>query len=106
MSDGSRWVEAMDLDDLWEGDIEGVEVGGCKVIIVNVDGAVRAYQDRCPHQEWPLSDGDLDGEVLTCINHMWEFNAVTGQGINPADEALFPIPCKVEGDIVFVAPPG
>ena len=105
MSDTPRWREAMDLDDLWEGDLVGVEVGRSKVILVNVDGEIRAYRDRCPHQEWPLSDGDLDGEVLTCVNHLWEFNAVTGQGINPADTALFAIPCKVEGDVICVAPP-
>jgi toluene monooxygenase system ferredoxin subunit len=106
MSDAARWHEVMDLDDLWEGDIEGVDAGGTKVVIVNVDGEVRAYRDRCPHQAWPLHDGDLDGEVLTCINHLWEFNAVTGEGINPADSALFSIPCKVEGGVICVAPPG
>ena len=105
MSDGATWLEAMDLDDLWEGDIVGVKVGGAEVVLVNVDGEVRAYRDRCPHQKWPLSDGELDGDVLTCINHMWEFNAVTGQGINPADSALYSFPCKVEGGVICVAPP-
>lgn len=106
MPEPTRWLEAMELDDLWEGDLEGVEVRGHKLILVNVDGEVRAYRDRCPHQAWPLSDGDLDGDVLTCTNHLWEFNAVTGEGINPADSALFAVPCKVEDGVICVAPPG
>ncbi len=106
MTDTPRWREAMELDDLWEGDLEGVEVDGHKLILVNVDGEVRAYRDRCPHQAWPLSDGDLEDEVLTCTNHLWEFDALTGAGINPADTALFSVPCKVEQGIICVAPPG
>ena len=106
MSADARWRQAMEFDDLWEGDLVGVEVDGAKIILVNVEGEVRAYRDRCPHQEWPLSDGDLDGDVLTCINHMWEFDAVTGRGINPDDTALFSVPCRVEGDYICVAPPG
>lgn len=103
---GGPWRKVYDLDDLWEGDMVGVEAGPVKVVLVNVDGEVRAYKDRCPHQEWPLSDGDLDGDVLTCVNHMWEFNALTGEGINPADSSLSPVPCRVEDGAICVAPPG
>ena len=106
MSDAARWREVMDLDDLWEGDLEGVTVDRHKLILVNVDGEVRAYRDRCPHQAWPLSDGDLDGDVLTCTNHLWEFNAITGDGINPDDCSLFTVSCKVEDGVIYVAPPG
>lgn len=101
---GGEWLKVYDLDDLWEGDMAGVEAGPVKVVLVNVDGEVRAYKDRCPHQEWPLSDGDLDSEVLTCVNHMWEFNALTGAGINPADSSLVPIPCRVADGAICVSP--
>ncbi len=90
-----RWVEAYPLDDLWEGDMEGVEVGGQKVLIVNADGEVRAYFNQCPHQAWPLNDGDFDGEKIVCANHSWEFDARTGCGINPSDCELTRYPCMV-----------
>lgn len=92
------WTPVMELDELWEGDMAGVTVGSTHVLLVNVDGEIRAYRNRCPHQAWPLSDGDLDGRTLTCINHMWEFDAVTGKGINPDDCALTSFPVQVDED--------
>jgi len=83
-----EWRDALDEDDLWEGDMTGVEVGGVKVLLVNTDGEVKAYENRCSHQEWPLDDGDFDGETITCSRHSWEFDSLTGQGVNPSDCAL------------------
>ncbi|MEU6098782.1 Rieske 2Fe-2S domain-containing protein [Streptomyces sp. NPDC047079] len=90
-----QWQEAMRLDDLWEGDMQGVEVAGTKVLLVNVDGEVRAYHNRCPHQAWALDEGDFDGQTITCSRHLWEFDADTGQGVNPGTCRLTAYPCRV-----------
>ena len=92
------WPAAMPLDDLWEGDMEGVDVAGHPVLLVNLDGEVVAYEDRCPHQGWALHEGDLDGERLTCCRHHWEFDVRTGMGINPSDAALRRHACCVDAD--------
>ena len=95
----ANWRETeVSLDDLWEGDMTAVSVDGVPVLLVNVDGEVRAYSNRCPHQASPLDEGDLDGETLTCAQHMWEFNAATGRGVNPDDARLVPYRCRVAGD--------
>jgi toluene monooxygenase system ferredoxin subunit len=94
----STWHETISLDDLWEGDMAAVTVAGQSVLLVNVDGTVRAYSNRCPHQASGLDEGDLDGQTLTCAKHLWEFDAVTGQGINPDDARLTSFGCKVGDD--------
>ena len=33
-----------------------------------------------PHQEVDLVDGDLEGRVLTCMMHLWEFDVVAARG--------------------------
>ncbi|MGW6697477.1 Rieske 2Fe-2S domain-containing protein [Nocardia sp. NPDC055049] len=93
-----HWHDAQDIDDLWEGDMVGVEIDGTKVLVVNVDGAVRAFENKCPHQAWALDEGDFDGESITCIRHMWTFAADTGAGINPDDTTLKSFPCRVNAD--------
>jgi toluene monooxygenase system ferredoxin subunit len=45
-----------------------------------------------------LDEGDLDGETLTCARHLWEFNALTGSGINPAAAQLKGYGCEVRDD--------
>ena len=83
----------------------GVEVGSTSILLVNVDGEVRAYDNRCPHQATPLSEGDLDGEVLTCRAHLWEFNALTGRGINPESSKLIRFPVRIENGMIYVEIP-
>jgi toluene monooxygenase system ferredoxin subunit len=94
----TRWRETINVDDLWEGDMTAVTVDGESVLLVNIDGTVRAYSNWCPHQASPLDEGDLDGEKLTCSRHMWEFNARTGCGINPDDARLKSFGCLAGDD--------
>jgi toluene monooxygenase system ferredoxin subunit len=91
-----RWRETMNIDDLWEGDMTAVTVNGETVLLVNLDGTVLAYSNRCPHQASALDEGDLDGDTLTCAKHLWEFNAATGCGINPS-------PLISKGNVRFAA---
>jgi toluene monooxygenase system ferredoxin subunit len=82
---------------------ELASVDGEAVLLVNLDGTVRAYSNRCPHQASALDEGDLDGETLTCAKHLWEFNAVTGRSINPDDAELKSYGCQVGDDgTIFV----
>jgi toluene monooxygenase system ferredoxin subunit len=93
-----RWREAINIDDLWEGEMTAVTIDGERVLLVNIDGTLRAYSNECPHQASPLDEGDLDGETLTCARHLWEFNALTGSGINPAAAQLKGYGCEVRDD--------
>jgi toluene monooxygenase system ferredoxin subunit len=50
----ARWRETISIEDLWEGDMTAVVVDGEAVLLVNIDGTVRAYSNRCPtrHRPW------------------------------------------------------
>jgi toluene monooxygenase system ferredoxin subunit len=95
----------MPFDDLWIGEMLPVEVGGIKVLLVNVEDEVRAMLDRCPHRATPLSDGALEGFKLTCALHQWEFNCLTGTGINPATSRLTQFPVRIENGMICVEVP-
>ena len=99
------WRYAGTLDDLWEGELRGVNLGGVDVVLCNVDGELFAYQDRCPHLANPLSQGVLNHDTLRCAAHEWEFDARTGQGVNPQDACLKPFPVRLDNDRIFVALP-
>ena len=79
-------------------------VGGQEVLIVRVEGGeVKAYDPICPHQEFPLIEGDLDENcILTCSAHLWQFSAVSGDGVNPEGVSLNAYPVKVEDGAIFV----
>ncbi|MBD3882697.1 aromatic ring-hydroxylating dioxygenase subunit alpha [Phormidium tenue FACHB-886] len=39
-------------------------------------GRVQALEDRCPHRQVKLSEGRVQGDVLECAYHGWQFNAI------------------------------
>jgi toluene monooxygenase system ferredoxin subunit len=75
-------------ESLWSGEKLGIEIDGRKILLVNVDGVVRAFEDRCAHRGWPLSHGKLVGRELTCALHQWRYDVCTGLGVNPQGVAL------------------
>lgn len=99
--DTDVWVDAMLLDDLWEGEMAGVRIDTTSVLLVNVDGDVHAYENRCPHQAWALDVGEFDGDRIICTRHLWEFDSRSGAGINPADCRLKSFRCRVDSDGVI-----
>lgn len=98
------YTKVCTLDDVWEGDMESFEVNGVEVLIVVLDGGrVVATQSICPHQNVDLVEGEFDGQrVLTCKQHLWQFDVSTGKGINPEHAAIAMYPVKVEGEDILV----
>ena len=94
--------KAADLDDLWSGEMVATEVHGSPVLLVRVGDTVHAYADRCGHLGLPLSRGTLTGTRLVCSAHLWEYDAVTGRGINPATACLHRFPVRIEQGVVLV----
>ena len=79
----------------------GFVVAGRKVLLINLDGTIYAYEDKCAHLGVPLSHGHLRGAHLTCRAHRWEYDLCTGRGCNPATARLRAFAVKVDhGDIL------
>ena len=82
-----------------------VTVNGRWVALFNLDGTFHAIDGICPHSGGPLGHGALDGPILTCPFHAWEFDCRTGEyDYDPAKRvATFQV--KVEaGDIYLQVP--
>ena len=59
-----------------------VEVQGKKIALFNVDGKFHAIDNTCTHRGGPLSEGELEGDEVTCPWHGAKFN-VTGEVLGP-----------------------
>ena len=49
------------------------------IALFNVRGDIFALDGVCPHQGGPLGQGLLEGCVVTCPWHGWQFDVTTGQ---------------------------
>jgi toluene monooxygenase system ferredoxin subunit len=96
------FVRVAAMNDLWSGEMKGYVVEASKVLLVKMDETVYAYEDRCAHLGLQLSQGSLEGNVLTCYAHHWQYNVCTGQGVNPQAARLSPLSVKIEQGDIFV----
>ena len=78
---------------------------GLKVLIAESGGEYFASQAICPHQEVALCEGLYDGTVLTCHQHLWQWDIRTGAPIGLAEAPLECYKTQVEGDAIYVVEP-
>jgi 3-phenylpropionate/trans-cinnamate dioxygenase ferredoxin subunit len=88
-----------------------VEIEGRSIGIYNVDGHFHAIRNQCPHQLAPLCEGHirgttlpgpvgefdygLEGQVVRCPWHGWEFDVKTGRSL------FNPHRCRVKSYTVY-----
>jgi len=60
------------------GKMQKVTVDGKEILIVNLNGDYVAIDDTCTHMGASLSEGTLDGSILTCGWHGAKFDCNSG----------------------------
>jgi len=96
------------LSDVPDGAAIRVEGGRYGVCIARLGGDVYALADRCSHQNWSLSDGEVDSFTCTveCTKHGSTFSLKDGSPqCLPATQPVDVYPARVEGDEVVVTVP-
>jgi nitrite reductase/ring-hydroxylating ferredoxin subunit len=72
------------------------------VALFNVAGAFYALDGVCPHQGGPLGKGSLNGSIVTCPWHGWQFDVRTGRHQLSAALLQPAFPVRVEDGMVMV----
>ncbi len=100
---GGEWVKVADLGACPPGELLEVEAVQERIVLANVDGDVYALQNRCSHEDLPLSDGELDGERLECLYHGATFDVCTGKAMAlPAIKPVTTYAVELRGQEIFV----
>jgi len=96
------FVRVAKVADVPAGEIRQVDAGGRPIALANVGGTFRAIDGTCLHRGGPLGEGTLEGTVVTCPWHGWQFDVQTGKStLNPAaGVGCFAV--ELRGDEVFV----
>ncbi len=96
------WALAMTLSKLEDGACKIFRTSGKQIALFRRGDSIHACNNRCPHEGYPLSEGDLDGDcILTCNWHNWKFNLDSGENLYGGDR-LRVYPVEVRGDEVWV----
>jgi len=97
-------AEGASLCEDWEvepGTIRRVDKGGRSYAVFNVGGAFHVTDDTCTHGFASLSEGTLEGHVVTCPWHGGEFDVRDGRPVSlPCTDPLRVYPCRLDGGVV------
>jgi NAD(P)H-dependent nitrite reductase small subunit len=99
----AEFVKVASISDLAPGSVRKVEVNGKAIALYNVGGTIYATDNACLHQGGPLDEGILEGEIVSCPWHMWEYSVRTGEKVGASSLKVATYPVKVEGGDVKVA---
>jgi nitrite reductase/ring-hydroxylating ferredoxin subunit len=78
------------------------EVNGKTLAVFNVNGTYHVVDNTCVHRGGPIGEGELEGEVVTCPWHGWQFNVTTGGCVNNPSAKLERYQVKIDGPDVKV----
>ncbi len=98
----SEWISVAKAAELPNGRRKLVEVHERPIALFNIANQLYAMDSNCPHRGAPLVEGELDGTVVTCPWHGWEFDVTTGKSpINPS-ACVRKYNVKVEVDNILI----
>jgi nitrite reductase/ring-hydroxylating ferredoxin subunit len=82
-----EWIPVLDEKVLDENGGAVVTAKGLTVLLMKRHGEIFALTNRCPHMGCALGGGSMDGYVLTCPCHDWQFDIRTGKMV-PSDTGV------------------
>ena len=97
------YVTVAKVAELPAGSGKVVEVNGQSVALFNVNGSFYAIDNACRHHGGPLGEGSLEGTVVTCPWHLWEYDVTTGEFTANRDIKVATYSVQVDGDDVRIA---
>jgi len=98
----ATWTRLTRVDDCPPATSAELVVGDRVIALFNVEGTFYALDGVCPHQGGPLGQGTLEGCVVTCPWHGWQFDVRSGQHQFNTQVVQPRYEVRVDGDWILV----
>ena len=99
-----KYFRAADINDIFRKNILKVDLDGLNLLLYrDKEDEIYCIENRCTHENFILSGGEVKDDTITCPHHGAKFNLKTGKAlIMPAAAAIETFPVKLKGDEIFV----
>lgn len=99
----SHFVKVANKSEVASGSGKLVDVNGKEIAIFNMNGNFHAIDNTCPHRGGSLSEGSLDGNVVSCPWHGWQFDITSGSCLTDPAAQQNKYEVKVEGEDILIS---
>ena len=90
------------VSELPPGTIREFQLDGKTIALANVGGKIFAINNMCLHHGGPLGQGALDGSVVTCPWHGWQYDVATGKVCQNPSVGVDCYKVEIRGEDIFV----
>ena len=91
------------MDEVPAGGLKACDAGPeRKVCVIRAGGEFFACQAYCPHKGAALCEGLLEGTMLTCLDHLWQWDVRSGAPAGLAEAPLRLYGVEVEGNALYL----
>ena len=98
-------TRVLDLAGLPPGGVELVVVRGMDVALFRRGDEIFAIGNECAHKGGNLCDGRIEGDIVTCPLHGWEFDLRSGACMTIPGEAVPRFVVTVEDGAIYLDEP-
>jgi len=90
------FVKVAQISDVPAGRMKRVVAGDKEILIANLNGKLYAIGNLCTHMKGNLSEGVLEGNMVTCPRHGSKFDIITGKSMQGPKVAFLKLKGKDE----------
>ncbi len=81
----SEFIDVFSTLDMQDGSLRKTEIGGREILLAKAGDRYFAADNRCPHMGGDLSQGTLEGTIVTCPSHHSQFDLSDGRVLRWTD---------------------
>ena len=96
------FVKVASLHELPPGRARIIRAEGESIALFNLGGEIVALGNVCPHEGDSLGEGTVEGDIVICPGHGWEFDLRSGACMTIPGESVPRFPVSVEGDAIMI----
>lgn len=96
------WVFAIEEKNLKTENLILVSPKGLPILLIEKNGSLYAFENKCAHMACPLSGGVLDGYILQCPCHDWKFDIRTGEFLDAKEIKIITFGVKKAEGKIFI----
>jgi len=99
-----EWIRVASLQECpEEGCLHTLTHEGEPILLARWGGELFALEDRCSHQDFPLSKGEIEDGTVECVLHGARFDLRTGRAVRlPAVKGVRSYPLELRGDDIYI----
>ncbi len=96
-----EWMNVVKTSAIEPGQSIVIKLENKSIAIFNTGKRFYAINNACPHLGGPLNEGTLEGEVVTCPWHGWQYDLKSGCPITTPNVQTYPL--RLDGDTLQIA---